>query len=81
MVLQHGYESVCNGLVDNWGQLRRVLPRHGVHITRRVVERKPLKVPPESVESPGRLHRLLRQTVFAHRPRMQVVDEEEEAAG
>ncbi len=79
MVLQHGYELVSNGLLDNWGQLRRVLPRHGVHITRRVVARKPLQVPLDSVASPRGMRRLLRQTVFAHRPRLQVLDEEEAA--
>jgi NTE family protein len=76
MVLQHGYESVSNGLLDRWGHLRRILPRHGVHITRRVVARKPLEVPVESVESASRLRRLLRQTVFAHRPRLQILDDE-----
>jgi NTE family protein len=77
MVLQHGYESVTDGLLDSWGHLRRILPRHGVHLTRRVVERKPRAVPVESVESVSRLRRLLRQTVFAPRPRIQLVDREE----
>jgi NTE family protein len=40
MVLQHGYESVSNGLYDAWGHLRRILPRHGIHISRRNIERK-----------------------------------------
>ena len=46
MVMQHGYESVSNGLQDTWGYLRRILPRHGIHITRHVVDRKPSQVPP-----------------------------------
>ena len=52
MVLQHGYESVSNGLDDTWGYLRRILPRHGVHISRRVVEKR-AEVPVESYESKG----------------------------
>jgi len=79
MVLQHGYESVSNGLLDTWGYLRRILPQHGVHITRRVVERKPQKVPVDTVHSPL-LIRLLRQTVFDRRPRVQVVSDDELAS-
>jgi predicted acylesterase/phospholipase RssA len=67
MVLQHGYESVSTGLYDTWGYLRRILPRHGVHITRRILDRKPSEVPVEV--SNGVLHRLLRQTVLDRRPR------------
>ena len=76
MVLQHGYESVSNGLYDTWGYLRRILPKHGIHITRRVVDRKPQQVPVTSVDSAGLLQRVLRQTVFDRRPRVQVVDDE-----
>lgn len=72
MVLQHGYESVSTGLYDTWGYLRRILPRHGVHITRRVLDRKPSEVPVEV--SSGVLQRLLRQTVLDRRPRR--LDEE-----
>ena len=75
MVLQHGYESVSNGLLDTWGYLRRILPKHGIHISRRVVDRKPVRVPVESVRSTPLLRRLLRQTVFDRRPRVQVVDD------
>lgn len=76
MVMQHGYESVSNGLQDTWGYLRRILPKHGIHITRHVVERKPSQVPPDSIESVSLLRRLLRQTVFDRRPRVQVVNDE-----
>jgi NTE family protein len=69
MVLQHGYESVSTGLYDTWGYLRRILPRHGIHITRRVIDRKAAEVPVESVVSTGVLQRLLRQTVFDRRTR------------
>ena len=75
MVMQHGYESVSNGLHETWGYLRRILPRHGIHITRRVVDRNPSDVPPDSIESASLLRRLLRQTVFARRPRVQIVDD------
>jgi len=80
MVLQHGYESVSNGLQDTWGYLRRILPRHGIHITRRVVERKPTTVPVDSIRSNPLLLRLLRQTVFDRRPRIQVVADEDIAS-
>ena len=79
MVLQHGYESVSNGLQDTWGYLRRILPKHGIHITRRHVDRKPAHVPVETITSAPLLRRLLRQTVFDRRPRVQVVDEEDVA--
>ncbi|MBV9100238.1 MAG: patatin-like phospholipase family protein [Candidatus Dormibacteraeota bacterium] len=75
MVLQHGYESVSSGLQDTWGYLRRILPKYGIHISRRVVDRKPVDVPVESVQSGPLLLRLLRQTVFDRRPRVQLVDD------
>ena len=75
MVMQHGYESVSSGLQDTWGYLRRVLPKHGIHITRRAVEKKPTEVPVETIQSGPLLLRRLRQTVFARRPRIQLVDD------
>lgn len=78
MVLQHGYESVSTGLYDTWGYLRRILPRHGVHITRRVLDRKPSEVPVEV--SAGVLQRLLRQTVLDRRPRRLDDDDDEMTA-
>ena len=79
MVLQHGYESVSNGLYDTWGYLRRILPKHGIHISRRNIERKPVQVPLESYRMPNLLGRLMRQTVFARRPSLSIVDDEDEA--
>jgi len=76
MVMQHGYESVSTGLYDTWGYLRRILPRHGVHITRRVIDRKPAEVPVESVASPAAMHRMLRETVFERRSRSRQLGEE-----
>lgn len=81
MVLQHGYESVSNGLYDTWGYLRRILPKHGIHISRRNIERKPVQVPLDSYSMPNLLGRLMRQTVFARRPFISLVDDEEEEAG
>jgi NTE family protein len=78
MVLQHGYESVSNGLYDTWGYLRRILPKHGIHISRRNIERKPVQVPLESYRMPNLLGRLMRQTVFARRPSISLVDDEDE---
>jgi hypothetical protein len=77
MTLQHGYESVSTGLYDTWGYLRRILPKHGIRITRRVIDRKPQQVPVETVESAGRLQRLLRQTVFDRRSRARQLGEDE----
>ena len=77
MVLQHGYESVSNGLYDTWGYLRRILPKHGIHISRRNIERKPVQVPLDSYSTPNLLSRLMRQTVFARRPFVSLVDDEE----
>jgi NTE family protein len=79
MVLQHGYESVSSGLYDTWGYLRRILPKHGIHISRRNIERKPVQVPLESYRMPNLLGRLMRQTVFARRPSLSIVDDEDEA--
>jgi predicted acylesterase/phospholipase RssA len=79
MVMQHGYESVSNGLYDTWGYLRGILPKHGIHISRRNIERKPVQVPLESYRMPNLLGRLMRQTVFARRPPLAVVDDEDEA--
>jgi predicted acylesterase/phospholipase RssA len=79
MVLQHGYESVSNGLYDTWGYLRRILPKHGIHISRRNIERKPVTVPVGSYRTPNLLQRLMRQTVFARRPFLALVEDEDEA--
>jgi predicted acylesterase/phospholipase RssA len=78
MVMQHGYESVSNGLQETWGYLRRILPKHGIHITRRVVERKP-QASAAAIESTNLLRRVLRQTVLARRPRMHVIDDSDAA--
>jgi NTE family protein len=75
MTLQHGYESVSTGLYDTWGYLRRILPRHGVRITRRIVDRKPTEVPVETVASANVLERLLRQTVFDRRSRSRQLED------
>ena len=66
IVLQHGYETVISGLYESWPYLSRILPRHGIEITRRVVERKPLQVPVEAMEQGNMLARLF-QTVLDRR--------------
>jgi hypothetical protein len=68
---------VSTGLYDTWGYLRRILPKHGVRITRRIIDRKPQQVPVETVDSAGRLERLLRQTVFDRRSRARQLGEDE----
>jgi NTE family protein len=77
MVMQHGYESVSTGLYDTWGYLRRILPRHGIHITRRIIDRKPAEVPVETMTSANVLERLLRQTVFDRRERARIEEPDE----
>jgi predicted acylesterase/phospholipase RssA len=69
MVMQHGYESVSTGLQDTWGYLRRILPRHGIHITRRFIDRPAAEVPVGAVQSAGLLDRLLGQAVVSRRGR------------
>jgi hypothetical protein len=59
--------------------LRRILPKHGIHLSRRNIERKPVQVPLESYRMPNLLGRLMRQTVFARRPSLSIVDDEDEA--
>jgi len=66
IVLQHGYESVINGLYRSWSLLAKIFPEHGIEITRQVVERKPLQVPVEEASSKALLSRL-RQTVLDQR--------------
>ncbi|HET9050450.1 MAG TPA: patatin-like phospholipase family protein [Candidatus Dormibacteraeota bacterium] len=77
MVMQHGYESVSTGLYDTWGYLRRILPRHGIHITRRIIDREPAEVPVETITSRNVLERVLRQTVFDRRGRARVEEPDE----
>ncbi|MGC8461740.1 MAG: patatin-like phospholipase family protein [Candidatus Dormibacteria bacterium] len=75
MVLQHGYESVSNGLSDSWDAVSKLFPRHGIHVTRRVIDMKPLQVPPATVDSPHILQRILRQTVFQRRTPLQILED------
>ncbi|MFN2464541.1 MAG: patatin-like phospholipase family protein [Candidatus Dormibacteria bacterium] len=67
IVLQHGYETVTSGLYRSWPYLSRVLPKHGIEITRRVVERKPLQVSVSEMERGGNLVGRLFQTVLDRR--------------
>jgi predicted acylesterase/phospholipase RssA len=67
IVLQHGYESVIQGLHRSWSYLERILPKHGIEITRRVVDRKPAEVPVADLELKPRLLGRLSQTVLDRR--------------
>ena len=40
IVLQHGYETVVQGLNRTWPYLERILPKHGIEITRHVLARE-----------------------------------------
>jgi predicted acylesterase/phospholipase RssA len=74
IVLQHGYETVTGGLNEMWPYLSRILPKHGIEITRKVVESKPTEVSVQELEKQGnRLGRLFqtvldRRTAHAARP-------------
>src|SRR5207245_6610415 len=70
IVLQHGYESVIQGLHRSWPYLQRILPEHGIEITRKVVDRKPF-VPVAELEVKPRLLGRLGQTVLDRRSRPQ----------
>jgi predicted acylesterase/phospholipase RssA len=67
IVLQHGYETVISGLYQTWPYLSKILPKHGIEVTRRVVERKPLNVPVDDMERGGNLVARLFQTVLDRR--------------
>jgi NTE family protein len=67
IVLQHGYETVTTGLDGSWEYLSRILPQHGIEVTRRVVDRKPLQVPVEDLERGGNVVARLFQTVLDRR--------------
>jgi predicted acylesterase/phospholipase RssA len=67
IVMQHGYETVSSGLYGVWPYLSRILPKHGIEITRHLVERKPLEVPVDDLESGGNLLARLFQTVLDRR--------------
>ncbi|HXA43057.1 MAG TPA: patatin-like phospholipase family protein [Candidatus Solibacter sp.] len=67
IVLQHGYETVISGLYQNWPYISRVLPRHGIEITRKVVESKPLEVSVKEMEKQGNMIGRLFQTVLDRR--------------
>jgi NTE family protein len=82
IVLQHGYETVISGLNKTWPYLSKILPKHGIEVTRRVVERKPTQVPVQEMESGGNLVGRLFQTVldrrtdpFRERPGISIVVE------
>ncbi|MEA2684727.1 MAG: hypothetical protein QOK05_3055 [Chloroflexota bacterium] len=67
IVLQHGYETVTSGLYKTWPYLSKILPKHGIEVTRRVVDRKPLQVPVQEMERGGNVVGRLFQTVLDRR--------------
>src|SRR5258708_257993 len=67
IVLQHGYETVISGLYENWPYISRVLPRHGIEITRKLVDSKPLEVSVKEMEKHGNMIGRLFQTVLDRR--------------
>jgi predicted acylesterase/phospholipase RssA len=67
IVLQHGYETVISGLYRTWPYLSKILPKHGIEVTRRVVEKKPLQVPVQEMERGGNVLGRLFQTVLDRR--------------
>ncbi|MEA2645800.1 MAG: hypothetical protein QOE92_883 [Chloroflexota bacterium] len=67
IVMQHGYETVSKGIYESWPYLARILPKHGIEITRRVIDRKPLQVPVNELERSGNILGRLFQTVLDRR--------------
>jgi NTE family protein len=67
IVMQHGYESVASGLSRSWSYLQRILPEHGIEITRKVIDRKPLHVPVAEMKAQRTIFGRLRQTVLDRR--------------
>jgi predicted acylesterase/phospholipase RssA len=67
IVLQHGYETVTGGLYEMWPYLSRILPKHGIEITRKVIESKPIEVSVKDMERQGNLVARLFQTVLDRR--------------
>jgi hypothetical protein len=67
IVMQHGYESVASGLNRSWPYLSRILPEHGIELTRKVIDRKPTQVPVTAMETRSGLLNRLRQTVLDRR--------------
>ncbi|MDQ6748128.1 MAG: patatin-like phospholipase family protein [Candidatus Dormibacteraeota bacterium] len=67
IVLQHGYETVMTGLYKKWSYLSRILPKHGIEVTRKIVDRKPLNVPVKDMERGGNAVARLFQTVLDRR--------------
>jgi NTE family protein len=67
IVLQHGYETVVNGLYKTWPYLSRILPKHGIEITRKLINSKPLEVPVDVMERRGNMVGRLFQTVLDRR--------------
>jgi predicted acylesterase/phospholipase RssA len=67
IVLQHGYETVTGGLYEMWPYLSRILPKHGIEITRKVIESKPIEVSVKDMERQGNMVTRLFQTVLDRR--------------
>jgi predicted acylesterase/phospholipase RssA len=67
IVMQHGYETVAKGLYQVWPYLTRILPKHGIELTRHVVDRKPLEVPVDDLERGDNVLGRLFQTVLDRR--------------
>jgi NTE family protein len=64
IVLQHGYETVINGLSRSRPHLSRILSSHGIEITRKIGDIKPLEVPVAEMETHGRSLGRLFKTVL-----------------
>ena len=67
IVLQHGYETVSKGIYQSWPYLTKILPKYGIEITRKVIDRKPLDVSVNELERSGNLLGRLFQTVLDRR--------------
>jgi NTE family protein len=64
IVLQHGYETVINGLSRSRPHLAKILMSHGIETTRKIGDLKPLEVPVADMETRGRSLGRLFKTVL-----------------
>lgn len=65
VVAQHGYESVMNGLANDYRHFAEVLGRHDIELAPEVLEERPWDVPVNTVET-GEMPEKLERTIYRH---------------
>lgn len=69
VVLQHGYESVVTGILGEWERVAEIFARHGLVISRELIDRKSHVIPSEELRGKDGAIRSLRRTVLDRRLR------------